>query len=101
DFQLIDGRFVRDDLYVFAVDLESGRFLAHGASPALVGTDAHALQDTNGRHVISLMINTLKSKESGELEYQWLNPISGKTELKHSYFRAVDGKLVAVGYYHR
>lgn len=101
DFQRIDGRFVRDDLYVFVVDLESGRFLAHGASPALVGTDAHVLQDTNGRHVISLMINTLKSKESAELEYEWANPISGKTELKHSYFRAVNGKLVAVGYYRR
>lgn len=96
DFQRIDGRFVRDDLYVFVVDLESGRFLAHGASPALV---AHALQDTDGRHVISLMINTLKSKDSGALEYQWLDPVTGKTEAKHSYFRAVDGKLVAVGYY--
>lgn len=101
DFQRIDGRFVRDDLYAFVVDLERGRFLAHGARPALVGTDAHALQDTDGRHVISLMINALKSKDSGELEYQWLDPVTGKIEAKHSYFRAVDGKLVAVGYYRR
>lgn len=101
DFQRIDGRFIRDDLYVFAVDIASGQFLAHGATPALVGTDAHVLQDAYGRRVVTEMINALKAKGSGELKYQWMNPVSGRRESKHTYFREVDGKLIGVGYYLR
>lgn len=99
DFQKIDGRFIRDDLYVFVVDLEQGLFLAHGANPALVGTDANLLRDINGEYIVTKMINALKDKQSGELKYDWVNPISGKSELKHTYFRAVGNRLVGVGYY--
>lgn len=101
DFQKADGRFVRDDLYVFVVDLEKGHFLAHGANPALIGTDANLLQDINNQYIVAIMINALKNKESGELKYEWVNPISGKSELKHTYFRAVGSRLVGVGYYSR
>ncbi|PKO50370.1 MAG: hypothetical protein CVU28_13035 [Betaproteobacteria bacterium HGW-Betaproteobacteria-21] len=101
DFQRIDGRFIRDDLYVFAVDIASGKFLAHGASPVLVGTDAHLLQDAHGRRVVTEMLDVLRKKDNGELKYQWMNPASGRQESKHTYFREVDGKLVGVGYYIR
>lgn len=101
DFQLVDGRFVRDDLYVFAVDLPSGRFLAHGASPQLIGTDARALRDPQGRRVVAEMIQRLEGRESAELDYQWANPVSGHTEAKHSYVRRVGDLLVGVGYYQR
>lgn len=101
DFQLVDGRFIRDDLYVFAVDLASGRFLAHGASPQLIGTDARELRDPQGRRVVAEMIRRLEGKEAAELDYQWVNPISGRTEAKHSYVRRVGDLLVGVGYYQR
>lgn len=101
DFQRIDGRFIRDDLYVFAVDISSGKFLAHGVSPGLVGTDAHMLQDADGRSVVTEMLAILAKRNRGELKYQWINPVSGRREAKHTYVREVDGKLVGVGYYIR
>lgn len=101
DFQLIDGRFIRDDLYVFAVDLADGRFLAHGASPQLIGTDARALRDPQGRRIVAEMIQRLDGEEAAELDYQWVNPVSGRTEAKHSYVRRVGGLMVGVGYYLR
>lgn len=101
DFQLIDGRFIRDDLYVFAVDLADGRFLAHGASPQLIGTDARELRDPQGKPIIAEMIQRLEGKESAELDYLWVNPVSRRTEAKHSYVRRVGGLMVGVGYYQR
>lgn len=101
EFQGADGRFVRDDLYVFAVDLGSKRFIAHGASPALIGTDALALRDPDGRPIVREMLDAARNRADGELEYRWVNPVSGKTEMKHSYFREVAGTLLGVGYYRR
>lgn len=101
EFQKISGRFIQDDLYVFVVDMADGRFLAHGATPTLVGRDGRELRDPNGKAMVADMISIAKKKGQGELDYAWHNPTTGKLESKHSYFRAVDGKLVGVGYYTR
>ncbi|TVT60260.1 MAG: hypothetical protein FHK80_02250 [Azoarcus sp. PHD] len=101
DFQRIGGKFTQDDLYVLVVNMEDGRFLAHGASPALIGRNGHDLRDPKGKAVITDMINIARRKGAGELDYVWRNPTTAKVESKHTYFRAVDGKLVGVGYYTR
>lgn len=100
-FNRVDGGFMQDDLYVFAVDLASRRFVAHGATPALVGRDAASLRDPKGKSIVPDMINIADRKGAGELDYAWRNPVTEKLESKHSYFRKVDGVLVGVGYYTR
>lgn len=101
EFQKVGGRYIQDDLYVFVVDMADGRFLAHGATPALVGRDGRELRDPKGKAIITDMINVAGKKGSGELDYAWRNPTTSKIESKHTYFRAVDGKLLGVGYYTR
>lgn len=101
DFQTLGGRFMEDDLYVFVIDLADGRFLAHGGNPELVGRDGTEVRDAKGKAITLDMINIAKRKGAGELDYVWRNPTTGKAESKHSYFRAVDGRLVGVGYYAR
>ncbi|ANQ83197.1 cache domain-containing protein [Azoarcus olearius] len=101
EFQQVGGRFIQDDLYVFVVDMGDGRFLAHGATPALVGRDARELRDPKGKALITDMINVARKKGEGELDYAWQNPVTAKLESKHTYFRVVDGKLLGVGYYTR
>ena len=100
-FNRVDGGFMQDDLYVFAVDLASGTFVAHGAMPALVGRDAVSLRDPKGKSIVADMMNIVDRKGEGELDYAWRNPVTQKLESKHSYFRKVDGMLVGVGYYTR
>lgn len=100
-FNRVDGGFMEDDLYVFAVDMETGRFVAHGATPALVGQNATALRDPRGKSIVPDMLNIVQRKGRGELDYAWRNPATGKVESKHSYFRTADGVLVGVGYYTR
>ncbi len=103
-FQAYPGPFIRDDLYVFVIDLASGRFLANGANPRLVGADARALRDSEGRPIVTEAMEALargRRRAHGEVAYSWRNPVTGRIESKHSYFRAVDGKVVGVGYFTR
>lgn len=94
-----DGEFISNDLYVFAVDVDNGLFVAHGASPSLVGSDAYALLDAMGRNVVLEMANMAQARGHGELDYFWINPMTGRIESKHTFFRLQDGYLVAVGSY--
>ncbi len=93
------GAFVRDDLYVFAVNLDSGKFEAHGVNPAWTGTDALNLHDVEGHPLIQEMIDLAKSKGSGVVDYVWRNPITNAVERKRSFIQRVDNSLLGVGYY--
>ncbi|MDE2593977.1 MAG: cache domain-containing protein [Burkholderiales bacterium] len=100
-FNNLSGRFIQDDLYVFVVDLGDTRFRAHGADPRLVGTSGKTLRNPNGTLVIQEMTKQLKTKEQGELVYDWNNPVTHRVETKHTLLRKVGGYLVGVGYYTR
>lgn len=100
-FNAIDGGFVQDDLYVFAIDIKTQRFLAHGALPQLVGSDGRQLRDPKGKAIVADMVNIVGRKGEGELDYAWRNPVTDKVESKHSFLRRVGDVLVGVGYYTR
>ncbi|MBK1680732.1 cache domain-containing protein [Rhodocyclus tenuis] len=93
------GRFVRDDLYVFAVNLASGKFEAHGMNPRWVGTDASDLRDVEGHPLIREMIDLAKTRGEGVVDYVWRNPVTNSVEKKRSFIRRENGSLIAVGFY--
>lgn len=99
DFSKLGGRFVQDDLYVFVINLDSGRFVAHGVMPRLVGTNGASLRDRNGKPIIREMISIAQAKGRGEVDYVWPNPITKRPEPKHTLFQVVGRHIVAVGYY--
>lgn len=100
-FNDLNGGYIEDDLYVFVVGIDDGKFRAHGVSGRLVGSDGYALTDPNGKPVIRQMLDALKDKDRGELDYAWRNPVTRKVESKHTLFRKVGNNLVGVGYYTR
>ena len=100
-FQSLDGPYIRDDLYVFVIRLSDGVFLADGAAPARVGTNAYALEGPGGTAVFRDMVRAARDEPSGDMTYRWRNPVTGAVETKHSFFRIVGGVLVGVGYYRR
>nr|WP_226944554.1 cache domain-containing protein [Pseudomonas sp. FME51] len=95
----LDQRFYKDDLYVFVVELDSQRFVAHGSNLRLVGRDFGALTDEVGKPFGQEALDKIASSETAEFDYQWKHPITGDTEQKHAYARKVGNYLVAVGYY--
>lgn len=93
------GSFARDDLYVFAVNLDNGKFEAHGMNPKLAGTDASDLHDVEGKPLIREMIELAKSKGEGSVDYVWRNPVTNTVEKKRSFIRRENGSLIGVGFY--
>ena len=99
EFNDPEGSFVEGDLYVFVMDMSSGKFLAHGASPELVGRSHDEILSPDNKPILTELLTLAKKNGRGVYTYQWLNPQSNKVETKHTYYRVLDNKLVAVGYY--
>ena len=93
------GEFVKDDLYVFMVNMESGRFEAMGMNPALSDTDALGLRDAAGNALVAEMIARLQKADEATVDYVWRNPVTNAVENKRSYVRKVGTSLVGVGHY--
>jgi signal transduction histidine kinase len=95
----LKGGYLQDDLYVFVVDLNTQRYVAHGTNLRLINTDFSKIKDPDGKPVGEPILALIAKQDYGEYEYQWKNPVTGKVEAKHAYLKKVGHFLVAVGYY--
>jgi cytochrome c len=86
------------DLYPFVYDL-SGRCVAHGARPALIGKNLLDLKDQDGTYLIREMIRIASGPGSGWVNYKWPNPLNNKIEDKTSYVKKMGDYFVGVGVY--
>ncbi len=93
------GSFVKDDLYVFMINIDNGRFEAMGMNPGLSDTDALGLRDAAGHALVAEMIDKVKSAEEATVEYVWRNPVTNAVEKKRSYVRRVGASMIGVGHY--
>lgn len=95
----LQGGFLQDDLYVFVVDLNTRRYVAHGTNLRLINTDFAKIKDPDGKPVGVPILQMMAEQDQGEYKYRWKNPVTGKIEDKHAYLKKVGHFLVAVGYY--
>ncbi|WP_460121414.1 cache domain-containing protein [Pseudomonas sp. S2_C03] len=95
----LKGGYLQDDLYVFVVDLDTQRYVAHGTNLRLLNTDFSKIKDPEGKPVGEPILALIAQQDHGEYAYKWKNPVTGKVEDKHAYLKKVGHFLVAVGYY--
>lgn len=95
----LKGGYLQDDLYVFVVDLDTKRYVAHGTNLRLINTDFSKINDPEGKPVGKPILALISGQDYGEYEYRWKNPVTGKVEDKHAYLKKIGHFLVAVGYY--
>ncbi|MBI6633518.1 cache domain-containing protein [Pseudomonas paralactis] len=95
----LQGGFLQDDLYVFVVDLDTRRYVAHGTNLRLINTDFAKIKDPDGKPVGEPILKMMAEQDQGEYKYRWKNPVTGKVENKHAYVRKSGHFMVAVGYY--
>ena len=86
------------DLYPFIYDM-SGKCVAHGARPALIGKNLIDLKDQDGKYLIREMVAISKGPGSGWVDYKWPNPLTNKIEDKSSYIEKMGDYFVGVGVY--
>ena len=95
----LQGGFLQDDLYVFVVDLDTQRYVAHGTNLRLINTDFAKIKDPDGKPVGEPILKMMTEQDQGEYKYRWKNPVTDKVENKHAYIRKSGHFMVAVGYY--
>lgn len=95
----LSADFREDDLYVFVVDLDNRRYLAHGYNLRLLGVDFASIKDPQGKPVGAPILALMGRSDSAGYAYRWKNPVTGKVEDKYALLRKVGHYLVAVGYY--
>ncbi|AYC32342.1 calcium channel protein [Pseudomonas cavernae] len=95
----LSADFREDDLYVFVVDLDNRRYVAHGYNLRLLGVDFATIQDPEGKPVGAPILALMSTAASGGYDYHWKNPVTAKVEGKHALLRKVGHYLLAVGYY--
>ena len=95
----LSAHFREDDLYVFVIDLSTGRYVAHGYNLRLLGVPFTSISDPDGKPVGQPILALMQHHTEGGYDYRWKNPVSGKVEDKYALLRKSGNLLVAVGYY--
>ncbi len=90
------GAFTYRDLYIFVIDL-NGIMRAHGTNKALIGRNELPRKDPTGKFFTREMVELAKTKGSGWIEYQFVNPATGKLENKVVFLERVDDVFVGCG----
>lgn len=101
EFNNINGKYIKDDLYVFVVDEKTKKFVAHGIMPRLIGVNALELRDADNKEFMSKIIAAAISNNKNSINYRWYNRVTGKIEDKHTYVKMADKYIVGVGFYTR
>ena len=90
------GPFVWKDSYVFALNLDDNKVIAHPVTPTLLGTDPMALKDVNGKMFFAEFVNVAKDKGEGWVDYMWPKPGDKTPVPKVTYVYKVPDFPVAV-----
>ena len=85
------------DMYVFALD-RAGHYLAFGGNSAKVGTRVQDVPGVDGDRLTADIVAQAESAP-GWVEYDYVNPTSGKVQTKMSYVCLVDDLYVGCGVY--
>jgi hypothetical protein len=99
EFMNPHGWFVRNHLYVFAIDLD-GVMLAHPIKERFVGKNFLDVSDSDGTSFIRDIVENAKRNGSGFADYKWYHPASKEELLKTIYYEKANDIIVCSGFYH-
>lgn len=84
------------DMYVYAFDFDANT-LAHGAFPKMIGKNMSQLKTVDGQVLIVNMVEIIKSKGEGWIEYQWPHPETKATEHKKAFVKRIPNTNAFIG----
>ena len=97
DFNNPTAGYVDRDLFVFVYSLD-GKIVSAGANTALLGRNAAALKDVDGKE-FGKMILAAALGGGGWSDYRMVNPVTKKAEPKTTYAVKAGDYIVAAGAY--
>lgn len=98
EFSSKTGAFRDRDLYVIVYDM-TGKCLAHGSNPKLVGKDLIDAQDADGAYYVKQRVELAKSNQSFWQDYKFADPLTKMIEPKSTYCEKLNNTAVCAGVY--
>ena len=92
------GQFIDRDLYIVVYRLD-GNILAHGANEKLIGTDAIAAKDPDGKEFVKERVELAKKQDSFWQNYKFPDPLTKNVEPKEMYCERLNDTAVCGGVY--
>jgi hypothetical protein len=92
------GRFSDMDSYITVYDV-NGILRAYPINKQSIGTNVLETKDTQGKYFVRELIELVKEKGKGWVEYLYHNPASGQDESKLSYSERFGDLIVSSGAY--
>jgi cytochrome c len=92
------GHFTYRDLYIMVYDM-NGKCVAHGQKKERIGKNLLDDKDAGGKAFVRERIEIAKKHGKGWQDYKFQNPVTGKIELKTSYFEREGDLVVGCGAY--
>ncbi len=92
------GRFSDMDSYITVYDV-NGILRAYPIAKQSIGTSVLETKDTEGKYFVRDLIEMVKAKGRGWIEYLYHNPASGQNEPKLSYSERIGDLIVSSGAY--
>ncbi len=92
-----NGELVFKDAYIFAYECQTGKIVAHGMKPKLIGKKLTGLKDKNGVYLFVQMCEAAKRGKREWVEYWWPKPGEKKSSRKLSLLINAPGTSVQVG----
>lgn len=92
------GAFVNGDMYIFVNDM-TGKTVAHGVNPALIGKNLINVKDADGKLFVQDIMSLAKTKGEGWVDYKWPDPVTKKIAAKSSFVKKVGDYVIGCGIY--
>jgi len=73
--------------------------LAHPMNMIMVGKDVSNIKDVDGKPFGRELIETTRTKGSGWVDYNFMNPATKEIDAKSTYCQRVDDIFIACGIY--
>lgn len=90
-------RYFSDESAYFFVETNNAWMIAHPVKPELVGTYRYDIQDLNGKYYVRDMVETIKYKGYGFVDYYFENPISGLESRKLAFVKSIPALNFFIG----
>ena len=98
-----NGKFHREDTYIFITSGETGADLVNSAFEIVEGVPVENYPDSEAKASQIAIVNAVKDKESAWLEYLWPKPGETKPSKKQTFLKKmiINGKtrIVGAGFY--
>jgi cytochrome c len=79
----------------------TGRVLAHGGNPRMVGNNLIGMLDAEGKPFVKQRIELARTKENVWLDYKFSDPVTNRIWPKSTYCERLESTAVCVEVYKR